>query len=331
MPPAARGLHRSCSVSIQALLSGADGHDAEVDLHDWSADRVDGDQLLWIDLEDPSDDDLQEVVGAVQLGERAAAALRARSHQRSATVLDEAVEVVIHCLPDDLDDDEVPLQIILGDGWIVTCHERAIPFVTEHRERIQDQRETGRLQPIEWLIAFLDAWIDTFFVAAEHLEREVDELDDAALGSERDLLGRLVRMRRRIAHVRRILSPHREVVAELRRADFLPERHREGAEGLEAVMSRLERAADAFTQARDMLIGTFDVHMTRTAQRTNDVMRVLTLVSVVLLPAVVIAGVMGMNFKAPLFEDPNLFYVVVGVMLALAAGTLAFARWRGWL
>jgi magnesium/cobalt transport protein CorA len=318
-------------MSIQALLSSADGHDATVDLHEWSAHRLDGDQLLWIDLEDPSDAELDEVVESLRLEVRSAEALRAGNDRRGATVHDEAVEVVIHCLPDDLDERQVPLEIMLGDGWIVTRHERAIPFVTEHRARIQDERETGRLRPIEWLIAFLDAWIDTFFVAAEQLEREVDELDDAALGSERDLLGRLVRMRRRIAHVRRILSPHREVAAELARADFLPERHREGAEGLEAVMSRLERAADAFTQARDMLIGTFDVHMTRTAQRTNDVMRVLTLVSVVLLPAVVIAGVMGMNFKAPLFENPNLFYVVVGVMVALAAGTLLFARWRRWL
>ena len=80
-----------------------------------------------------------------------------------------------------------------------------------------------------------------------------------------------------------------------------------------------------------MLIGTFDVHMTRTAQRTNDVMRVLTIASVILLPAVVIAGVMGMNFKAPIFDNPNLFYVVVGLMVALAVGTLLFARSRHWL
>lgn len=318
-------------MSIQALLSTADGHDADVDLRGWSSREIDGDKLLWIDLEDPSDDELTDVVESLRLGDRAASALRARRHERSATVHDEAVEVVIHCLPDELDKGALALEILLGEGWIVTRHERPIPFVSEHRERIQDQREIGRLQPIAWLIAFLDAWVDTFFSAAERLEREVDELDDAALQTERELLGRLVQMRRRIAHVRRVLSPHREIVAELARPDFLPERHREGAEGIEALAARLERAADAFTQAREMLIGTFDIHMTRTAQRTNDVMRVLTLVSVILLPAVVIAGVMGMNFRAPLFENPSLFYVVVGVMVALAAATLLFARWRKWL
>jgi Mg2+ and Co2+ transporter CorA len=60
-------------------------------------------------------------------------------------------------------------------------------------------------------------------------------------------------------------------------------------------------------------------------------MRVLTIASVILLPAVVIAGVMGMNFKAPIFDNPNMFYVVIGLMVALAAGTLIFARSRHWL
>ena len=80
-----------------------------------------------------------------------------------------------------------------------------------------------------------------------------------------------------------------------------------------------------------MLIGTFDVHMTRTAQRTNDVMRVLTLASVVLLPAVVVAGVMGMNFKVGFFDDPDSFWIVVGVMIVLAITTIVVARWRRWL
>jgi magnesium transporter len=75
----------------------------------------------------------------------------------------------------------------------------------------------------------------------------------------------------------------------------------------------------------------FDVHMTRTAQRTNETMRLLTLASVILLPSVVLAGIMGMNFKVWLFEQPNLFWVVIGLMIAMAAATVGVARWRGWL
>ncbi len=316
-------------MTSRSLLSTADGHDSSIRLEAWSRRGARDDELLWVDLEDPSDSELDEAARCLGIRERTMAAFREIARP-AASVQDDALQIVILALADDEAGGAIPLQILLGDGWIVTRHDASIPFLAEHRDRIQDQRETGRLQPIEFLVALLDAWIDTFFRASERLEREVDALDDAALRTERDLLARLVELRRRIARVRRVLTPHRELLAELVRPDFLPERHGRGASGLDAVIARLDRAVEGFGAARDMLLGTFDVHMTRTAQRTNDVMRVLTLASVILLPAVVIAGVMGMNFKVPIFDQPNVFYIVIAVMLALAIGTLAFAKVRHW-
>ena len=69
----------------------------------------------------------------------------------------------------------------------------------------------------------------------------------------------------------------------------------------------------------------------QTAQRTNNVMRVLTVISSILLPAVVIAGIMGMNFKAPIFDDPANFYLVLVATAVLAISILAIARWRRWI
>jgi Mg2+ and Co2+ transporter CorA len=248
-----------------------------------------------------------------------------------AIVHDDTVAVATLAPSADPDADPIPLQILIGDGWVITHHDGEIAFLDEHRESVQDQREVGRLTPVEFLVSLLDWHVDAFFHVSEQLEKEVDELDDAALGTDRNLLDRLVAMRRRITRVRRVIVAHRGVAAELLRPDFLPESARHGAEALATVAKRLERAGDAVSNAREMLIGTFDVHMTRTAQRTNDTMRLLTLASVILLPSVVLAGVMGMNFKVSLFDDPNLFWVVIGIMLAMAAATLGIARWRRWL
>jgi Mg2+ and Co2+ transporter CorA len=60
-------------------------------------------------------------------------------------------------------------------------------------------------------------------------------------------------------------------------------------------------------------------------------MKVLTLVSAIALPAVVLAGVMGMNFTPSFFDDPNNFWVVVGVMVAFAVAILVIARVRRWI
>jgi Mg2+ and Co2+ transporter CorA len=94
---------------------------------------------------------------------------------------------------------------------------------------------------------------------------------------------------------------------------------------------RVERTLDAVENVRELLLGTFDIHMGRTAKDANDVVKVLTLVSAVLLPGVVLAGIMGMNFRLPLFEDPSNFWLVIATMVVLAAAVLGTARWRCWI
>ena len=318
-------------MSIRAILSDAEGDDERIELSAVSVGSVDGDQLLWIDLEDPSDEELDTLKRTLALPDDTWETFAPEPMKADAFNRGGAIEIILVALADDPHDDPVPLQILVGDVWIVTRHTKPLAFLDEHRERVMDQREVGLLTPLELLISVLDWHLDSFFSAAELLEREVDQLDDAALGTDKDILDRMVRMRRQIARVRRILTPHRGVFAEVGRPDFLPAIDERQRGALVQVQQRLDMAAEAISNAREMLLGTFDVHMTRTAQRTNDIMRVLTLVSVVLLPSVVVAGVMGMNFKVGLFDDPNLFWVVLGVMGLMALTTLLVARWRGWL
>ena len=318
-------------MSIEAILSRSDGNDEPVDLASWTPHQIPRDELLWVDLVAPTGDELATLRRALGLQDDAIESLGEDPGAPSAAVRSDAVDLVVQAPGERLDDEPRNLRILIGAEWIVTCHPEPLRFLEGHRRAIQDQREVGRLTPVEFLVSILDWHVDAFFAAAEALEEEVDDLDDAALRTEDDLLRRLVGMRRRIAGVRRMLSPHREVYAELARPDFLAGIEDRERDALHAVAARLDRAADAIVNAREMLIGTFDVHMTRTAQRTNDVMKVLTLASVVLLPAVVLAGVMGMNFRVGFFEDPNTFWVVIGVMVALAIGTVVAVRWRGWL
>ena len=122
-------------------------------------------------------------------------------------VLDDGMLVTVQTLREDVTEPPIVLHILIGQGWAVTWHPEPIEFLDEHHERIQDQREVGRLTPVLLLVAMLDWHLDTFYAAAEQLEREVDELDEVALrGDDENMLGRLVDMRRRIARVRRLLS-----------------------------------------------------------------------------------------------------------------------------
>jgi Mg2+ and Co2+ transporter CorA len=293
-------LHFACSVSIKAVLWRGDGTDDEVDITESSLPRLGNDELLWVDLESPSADERAAVERALRLSDSAAEALSTEPKAPDARVREGAVEISVLSLAEGKTSEPVALHILVGHEWILTRHGAPLEFLDHHRERIRDHREVGLLSPIQFLVSLLDWHVDSFFAAADELERKVDQLDDAALRRDDDLLQALVRMRRRIAAVRRTIGLHREVFAELSRPDFLPDLDEGEQRALVHVTERLTRASEAVSHVREMLIGTFDVHMTRTAQRTNDIMRVLTWTSVILLPGVVLAGVMGMDFKVGL-------------------------------
>jgi magnesium transporter len=93
----------------------------------------------------------------------------------------------------------------------------------------------------------------------------------------------------------------------------------------------LERTIDAVENTRDLLVGSLEIYLGRVGQRTNEVMKSLTLLSAVLLPAVVVAGVMGMNFRMGFFDTTENFWIVIGVMLALGAIALVVAKLRKWI
>ncbi|MEO8509957.1 MAG: CorA family divalent cation transporter [Chloroflexota bacterium] len=268
---------------------------------------------------------------ALKLDDDAARSLGAESGRPDATVHADAIEVRVILPPTKQDAKPIPLRILVGDNWIVTSHAQPATFLEEHRERITDERQLGLLTPVQFLASLLDWQVDAFFAAADRLENEVDELDDAALAAASDGSSSPKKSGRdSSAYSSRCglssVGCAPRGAAWRRAGRGCPDRC-----ALASLAGRLDRASEAIGHAREMLIGTFDVHMTRTAQRTNDIMRVLTLASVILLPSVVLAGVMGMNFKVGLFENANLFWLVLLVMGVMAVATVGVARWKRWL
>jgi Mg2+ and Co2+ transporter CorA len=101
---------------------------------------------------------------------------------------------------------------------------------------------------------------------------------------------------------------------------------------LQGLSSRYEGALAAVEASREAVLGSFDVFMSRTAQRTNEVMKVLTLATVLLLPGSLIAGLLGMNVVVPLSkDDPVSFWLVVVAIFVLALVIVLAARARRWL
>ena len=133
-------------------------------------------------------------------------------------------------------------------------------------------------------------------------------------------------MRKQVGKLRRALAAHRSALVALTYPELEALGDYASGERYQSLLSRFESTVQEARDAREAIVGSFDVLIARGGQRTNEIMKVLTLASVILLPGALIAGVMGMNFKVGLFDEPSLFWVVLAVIVLIAPVTIGLAK-----
>jgi Mg2+ and Co2+ transporter CorA len=100
----------------------------------------------------------------------------------------------------------------------------------------------------------------------------------------------------------------------------------------EALVARFQRAIDEVERTRDVVVGSFELFTSRTGQQTNDLVKVLTLLTAIIGFCAAVAGLMGMNFKLAFFETGLTgFALVTGGLVVVALGSVAYARYRKWI
>jgi Mg2+ and Co2+ transporter CorA len=321
----------------RARLFDADQPDRRIQLDDALGLDLTDRQLLWIDVEGAVPDEVGTALGErLGLQRRTLAALGRPQGRPLVALHREYLHVRVAADPSDEEPGDTGwLDVIAGPNTILTRHDRPLPFLDDVDDRIERDATAGMLSSVAFFTTIIDGAITSYHAAVDAIEEDVDRLDAVLLrGYARDdLLRELVRLRRRIAHLRRLLADHRSVFTGLASPEIggvLDEP--EAAAMLQGLGSRFDGAMGAVDDSRDSLLGSFDIYMSRTAQRTNEIMKVLTIVTVLLLPGSVIAGLMGMNVEVPLVkDDPMSFWMVVIALATLAALVLVLARIRRWI
>ena len=323
--------------ALQAVLYDASGKDRTVDLDRAAVEKVGKQQLLWVDVARRDDGDVARLRDAFDLHGDQVELLGSSSPRVQLLRYPERVHLRLLAIEDRENGNRgspmpapIAIDVIVAPNTVITVHDGEVTAFENLREEIQGDSVLGALNAAGFLAVLVDAVLDGYLAMVETIERRIDALDELAIrpGESSSFLNEVVVLRRRVALLRRALAPHRWTFAPLARPDF-------ELEGLgqpwPGIIDRMERTMDSVENARELLIGTFDVYMASAAQRTNEVMKALTILSAILLPAVVLAGVMGMNFRIGFFDNPGNFWFAIGAMVVLAVGVLGAARWRGWI
>ncbi len=317
----------------EAILFDRDQVERLEDLDDRPR-RLNRGKLLWVDVDRESEDGADRVAEAFGLDTRTRECLASSDEQAVFHDHGRYIHVTTYA-PDEEDEGElIALECVVSQNWVVTAHNEPIPVLEEFAERVSGSGDTGSLDGPGFLAALLEWVLGSYSAAFERIERRLEEFDIQAMrgdGEAEQDIERLVEMRKEVGKLRRALAAHRTALVSLTHPELEALGDNKSGERFASLLSRFESTVQEARDAREAIVGSFDVLIARDGHRTNDIMKVLTLTSVILLPGALIAGVMGMNFKVGLFDEPLLFWIVIALIAAIAPVTIGIAKQRQWI
>jgi len=333
-------------MAVTSYLYDAKGRDQKVDLSAKTLKSIGKQRLLWIDVDERDAAGLEQVArelglepvslqrlikpdGArlenfgnyIQLGvETAPAAADAEQHASDA--------------PRGASRPHTRLDFIISKEWLLTVHDGTVEFIEDFRDQDPTETTIGALTAHDFAASLLDLHLEAFFQEIARIEGLVDKLDEQALTrpSSTTLLGRMVSLRRRVSRLRGLLSVQRPVFYGLSRPDLQIVAERGTSTHFQILTGRFERAIDEVEHTRDLVVGSFELFASRTAQQTNELVKVLTFLTAVVGFCAAIAGIFGMNFETGFFATGDFgFYLTIAMLSVIIILSAVIARWRGWL
>lgn len=292
-------------------------------------------ELLWIDVAGIDDPEVLKA-GGERFGLSALtmeSIVNVPQRPKSETV-DDKLLFIAHILKSDsaqaLHIDQ--LSLVLGPNYVITVHSQADDFLDSIRQRLAGADSRLRQNGPDYLAyAVLDAVVDGYYPVLESLGERLDHLEDEALEDPRaDLLKSIHRLRSQLIQVRRSSWPMREALEQLLRCEsplvsdstltFLNDAHNHCAQVVDVV--------EMYRESAGALISTY---MSSIAHRSNEIMKVLTMMSSIFVPLTFIAGIYGMNFEhMPELSSPWAYPMALMAMIATAGGMAFYFFRRGW-
>lgn len=217
-----------------------------------------------------------------------------------------------------------------GQTFFLTVADPTCPSTTQALARAR--REPPDAPPARLLYLVLDTIVDDYFPVIDSFSDGIDAIEDQVVDCpDPPVLQRIFGVKRQLIDLRRVLVNTRDATLHLQRDpnSIIDAEHQPFVRDIYDHVSRL---LDSVETHRDLLNNALDIYLSSVANRTNEVMKVLTVISTIALPALAITGVYGMNLKGlPFASSPHGAEIVAVLTLAFTVALLYALRLRRWL
>ncbi len=309
---------------IRALLYDAAGHDEDIDPSALPVKALRKDQLLWID------GPLDKLRASRHLPADIRTALLDYAAKCNLEILDPVYRITV---PSSQTPNAKPLGFVVGKTWLVTVTEPRPGFMDRFVETDRGETLNGRMTPSALAVALLTELLDSYRSELSHIDQQVDKLDEAILASRerRKPLATLAVLRRQVSALRSVLDETGITLHAMVRPDFLAHIAPADHGYVEGLVRAHERVEDMVARARETIVGSFDLYTTRVAQETNQLVKILTIATVVTGIIGAVAGIFGMNFDTPFAHTGVSGFITVTAAMAVSAiAFIGLAVWRKW-
>jgi magnesium transporter len=276
--------------------------------------------MPWYQLEDANDPKLDELAREYNLHPL---------HIEDARSKDESVKVdtgarytfavfkPVYLKPDpDAPSESMPvftsIDLFAGKDFLITITDSSCPSTSEALQRAR--REGDEDQPGKLVYLILDTIVDLYFPAIDHFDDRIDALEDAVFDSPSpEILQQVFAIKRELINLRRVLVNTRDASLHLQRDPntIIDADHQLYVRD---TYDHVARLLDSVETQRDLLNNTLDIYLSSVSNRTNEVMKVLTVLGTIALPAIAISGIYGMNLKGLPFQDSRYGAIYVGFL-----------------
>jgi magnesium transporter len=292
--------------------------------------------MLWVDLTDPTEAEIKLVMEELfALHPLVIEDCTTDSPFPKLEAYDEYLYLVMHAVDYSKTDkfSTTELDLILGKRFLLTFHRQPLRPVQSALDRSLRNPNQPVRGPDRFAHTILDAMVEAYQPALNELRAELEEIETAALQqtSARELFPRVLALRKELAQLRQIVRPQRAVAIELAmgrtrfiRAVLVPYLRDLGDE-----LARIEGQASGWA---DQLILSFRVYLNRSNFEASEGIRVLTALTALSIPPLLIGGWFGMNFaRMPELERVWAYPLTFGVMLLVTGGMATLMRVKRWL
>jgi magnesium transporter len=226
----------------------------------------------------------------------------------------------------------VDFDFFVGPNWLISSHPDGNTAAASALETVKRRPEELRRGAAYVAYLMVEDITERFLPLMDRLDHDIDKLETEILhGSGPQLLEQVFAMKRTLQRLRRVSLHQKEILARLGRGDLvlIPEETRPFFRDAYDHFVRVVDLGDSF---REIVNGALEAYISINGHKMNEVMKVLTLSSTIMLPLTFIAGLYGMNFDVmPELHWQYGYFVAIGTMVLTAIGLVYFFKRRGWL